>query len=79
MIRSFNNDPLVIMPSSPDSFTNDESGQPHLSDWRSKLSGAFSGAPQKNSLDMHIENILVPRVSGTQDNVKVRQVSDSFN
>lgn len=78
MIRSFNNDPLVIMPSSPDSLTNDETGQPHLSDWRSKLSGAFSRAPQKDSLDMHIENILVPRVSGTQDNIKVRQVSDNF-
>lgn len=74
-MRQFTNDPLIIMPSSQDSFTNDESGQPHLSDWRSKLSGAFSGGSQQDTLDSHIRSILVPRISGTQGNVEVREVS----
>lgn len=63
------------MPSSQDSFTNDELGQPNLSDWTSKLSGAFSGGTNTDTLDSHIRSILVPRVSGTSENIKVREVS----
>lgn len=40
------------------------------------LQWPFFGQPSKpkDSLDKHIANILVPRVSGTQGNVQVRQV-----
>lgn len=44
------------------------------SDIRS-LSSTSNAPNLKDSLDGHVRNILVPRVSGTPGNVKVRQVS----
>lgn len=41
--------------------------------WTSMLSSATNNP--EDSLDTHIKNILIPRVSGTPGNVQVRQVS----
>lgn len=76
MIRQITDDPLVILPSSQDSFSNDPTIQPQLGGWTSLLSGAFNGGHQEqDTLDHHIRNILIPRISGTEGNVEAREVS----
>lgn len=83
-------DPLLIMPSSNNnfdnpgpSFVNDQnsnsppnSAAPQLNGWTSMISTVFQ--QQEDTLDKHVQNILVPRVSGTEGNVQVRNVSNYF-
>lgn len=62
-----------------DSFINEQtslpqgSSSPILGSWTSLLTNPFKG--EQDALDAHVKRILIPRVSGTSGNIRVRNVS----
>lgn len=80
-------DPFNGLPtsSSVDSFYSDQSSQagqssmpPTTNGWSSMVPTTNVASFKDSQLDNHVKNILVPRVSGTPGNVKVRQVGTEF-
>lgn len=81
-MRQLNDDPMEIMSTLIGSFSQDQTNGPQrqAQPWTSMLNSPIGSQQQQQDgedvLDAHIKKILVPRVSGTQGNIQVREVSE---